>query len=152
MRSLLDTSMGFFLSFFLLLINFYWSTVALLCCVSFIANFIASLHSKMHQPCIDIYPLPFGFPSHLGHHSALNRVPCAIQYSPLSCLFYTQYQQCICVNPNLPIPPTQPFPLGIHTFVRYVSVSISALQIGSSVPFFQIPHICIEIRYLFFSF
>ena len=43
-------------------------------------------------------------------------------------------------------------PLGVHTSVLYVCVSISALQIGSSVPFFYIPHICVNIRYLFFSF
>ena len=31
----------------------------------------------MNQPCIDIYPLPFGLPSHVGHWRALSRVPCA---------------------------------------------------------------------------
>ena len=51
-------------------------------------------------------------------------------------------------------PPTHPHlsPLGVHTFVLYICVSISALQTGSSVPFFQVPHICVNIRYLFFSF
>ena len=39
-------------------------------------------------------------------------------------------------NPNLPIHPTPLPPLGVHTFVLCVCVSISALQIGSSVPFF----------------
>ena len=43
-----------------------------------------------------------------------------------------------------------PSPPGIHTFVLYVRVSISALQISSSVPFFYIPHIS-DIIY-FFSF
>ena len=36
-------------------------------------------------------------------------------------------------------------PVGIHMFVLYICVSISALQAGSSVPFFQIPHICVNI-------
>ena len=66
--------------------------------------------------------------------------------------------QCIHVNPNCPIqhttipnpPPLSP--LGVHTFVLYVCVSTSALQTSSSVPFFQVPHICVNIRYLFFSF
>ena len=35
--------------------------------------------------------------------------------------------------PNSP-PPA--FPLGVHTFVLYICVSISALQASSSVPFF----------------
>ena len=35
-------------------------------------------------------------------------------------------------------PPSPPplSPLGVHTFVLYICVSISALQTGSSVPFF----------------
>ena len=33
----------------------------------------------MNQLYIYIYPLFSGFPSHLGHHRALHRVPCAIQ-------------------------------------------------------------------------
>ena len=54
--------------------------------------------------------------------------------------FYTH--QCIHVNPNRPfqhttIPtPLQFSPLGVHTFVLYLCVSTSALQTGSSVPFF----------------
>ena len=54
--------------------------------------------------------------------------------------FYTH--QCIHVNPNHRIhhtttlaPPQLP-PLGVHTFVLYICVSISGLKTGSSVPFF----------------
>ena len=36
----------------------------------------------MNQPYTYDYPLTFGLPSHLGHHSALGRVPCAIKYVP----------------------------------------------------------------------
>ena len=43
-----------------------------------------------------------------------------------------------------------PSPLSVHTFVFYICVSISALQTGSSIPLFSIPHICVNI-YLFFS-
>ena len=42
-------------------------------------------------------------------------------------LFYTQYQQCIYINPNLPIHPTPLSSLGVHSFVLYVCVSISSL-------------------------
>ena len=37
------------------------------------------LYSKVYQPYVYIYPLFSGFPSHLGHHRALSRVPCALQ-------------------------------------------------------------------------
>ena len=50
----------------------------------------------------------------------------------------TAQHVCVCVylNPNLPICPTRPFPHCAHLSVLYVSVSIPALHIGSSVPFF----------------
>ena len=64
-------------------------------------------YSKVNQPCITyIYPLFLGFPSYVGHHRALGRVPYAVQQVLSSYLFYTQYQQCIYVNLNLPIHPT----------------------------------------------
>ena len=47
-------------------------------------------------------------------------------------------------------PPPPPF--GVHTFVLYICVSISALQTSSSVPFFSVPHTCVNLRYLLFSF
>ena len=44
-------------------------------------------YSKENQLYMYIYPNFFGFPSHLGHHRALSRISCAIQYV-LSYLFY----------------------------------------------------------------
>ena len=55
---------------------------------------------------------------------------------------------CICQSQS-PIHPTASFPLGIHRFVHYVCVSISALQTRSSLPFSQNPHIHINIQYVF---
>ena len=37
------------------------------------------LCSKVNQLYVYIYHLFFGFPSHLGHHRAMNRVPCTMQ-------------------------------------------------------------------------
>ena len=48
--------------------------------------------------------------------------------------------------------PPPPSPLGIHRFLFYICVSISALQISSSVSFFYIPHTSNIIQYLFFLF
>ena len=33
------------------------------------------LYSKMNQLYVSVYALCFGFPSHLGHHRGLSRVP-----------------------------------------------------------------------------
>ena len=59
------------------------------------------LYSEMNQLYVYTYPLFFGFPFHLGHPRALSRVPCAIQQVLISYLFYTQYQQCVYVDPSL---------------------------------------------------
>ena len=77
-------------------------------CFTMLCQFL--LYSKVNQLYVYVYPLFFGFPSHLGHHRALSRVPCAIQQVLISYLFYTQYQQCRYVNPSLPIHPTTPLP------------------------------------------
>ena len=74
-----------------------------------------------------------------------------IQQVLISYPFYPH--QCIHVNPNLPIHPTTPplSPLGVHMFVLYNCISISALQTGSSEPFFFLDSIYfLSIRYLFF--
>ena len=52
------------------------------------------------------------------------------------------------ISQFIPLPFSQ---LGVCTFVLCVYVSISAFQIGTSVPFFQIPHICIYIWYFSLS-
>ena len=68
---------------FFFLINFYWGIVSLQC-------YVFLLHSRMNQPYVYIYPyLPFRFPSHLDHNSALSRVLCAIWYVLNSYIFYT---------------------------------------------------------------
>ena len=56
----------------------------LLGCVSIGVQLLSSvcqflLYSEVNQLYLYIHPLFFRFPSHLGHHSALSRVPCAIQ-------------------------------------------------------------------------
>ena len=85
-------------------------------------------HSKVNQLYIYIYLLFFGFPSHLGHQRALSRVPCALQQVLISYLFYTQ--QCIHVNPNLPIHPT---PLPPMVYIRLFSTSVSPFLLCKQV-------------------
>ena len=47
------------------------------------------LHFFGQSLYIHKYPLFFGFPSHLGHHRTLSRVPCAIQKVLISYLINT---------------------------------------------------------------
>ena len=58
---------------------------------------------------------------------------------PQSSILYTTVYTCQSQSPNSahhhPHPPRFS-PLGVHTFVLYICVSTSALQTGSSVPFF----------------
>ena len=60
------------------------------------------LYSKVNQLYVFIYPLFFGFPSHLGHHRALSRVPCTTQ-SVLTPVLYTVVY--ICKSQSIPPPP-----------------------------------------------
>ena len=72
--------------------------------------------------CVYIYISPFlGFPSHLTHYRSLSTLPCAIQQVLISYQFYTQ--QCIYVNPNLPIHLISPPPT-LAVFYIYVLISL----------------------------
>ena len=136
----------------------------------------------MNQPDVHICPLPLEpslwFPidsTPPGCHRALDWAPRTIQQLPTCYLFYTWF--CIRLfffildlfifnftllyntvlvfirfNATLSIRPTLFFPHWVHKSVLYVCVSIAALQIGPSVSFFYIPYVCVNIRYLFFSF
>ena len=95
-------------------------------------------------------------PSFFGIYFPFRSPPNATQYSvrraiQLALMIYLFYkQQCIDVSPNLPIHPIPHIPSGIPMATLYIYVFVSALQISSSVQFFQIPHI--TILYNFFLF
>ena len=65
-----------------------WGGVQKILCIYFLFIFIEVyllynvmflLYSKVNWLHVYIYTLFFGFPSHLGHHRELSRVPCATQ-------------------------------------------------------------------------
>ena len=93
--------------------------------------------------------LSSGFSFHLGHHKAPTRVPYAIQQAFTS--YLSNAQQCIHVNLNIPVYSMPLSPLGVHILALYICISITALQISSSVLFFQIPYICINIAYMLYD-
>ena len=53
-----------------------------------------------------------------------------------------------CVNADLTVRPTFPRPYP-HSHMAILCISIPALELSSSLPFFQIPHMCINTWYLF---
>ena len=73
-----------------------------------------------------------------------------VLYSSFSLVAYFIHSSGVYQSISQFIPPPHP-PL-VSMFVLYVHVSISAFQIRSSLAFFQIPHICVNIQYLLFSF
>ena len=86
--------------------------------------------------CTYICP-SFRFPSHLGHHRALRRVP--LLYSRFSLVIYLYVVMSIrqSQSPNSALPLSR---LDVPTFVLYVS--FSAVQLGLSVPFPPVPFNC----------
>ena len=101
-------------------------------CFTMLYQFVMYCKVNRLYICIHIYSLFFGFPFHLGHHRAVNRVPCAIQQVLISYLFSTQ--QCVYANSNLlfyatPLPPTSPPPVSTHLSCMSVSLFLLCKQV-----------------------
>ena len=87
---------------------------------------VALIIWTLYQLYIYIYPLFFGIPSHLGHHQILNRVPVLYSRFPLVICFMYRVDS-IYVSFPITLSSHLLYPLGSHTFVLYICVSISAL-------------------------
>ena len=90
--------------------------------------------------------LPLLTPSHPSRLSQKTRWSSQCHTANFYWLFYIWY--CICFNAILLICPTLSFSHCVHRSLLYVCVTIVALQIGSSVPFFYIAYICINIWFV----
>ena len=80
------------------------------------------LYSKVNQLYIDIYPFLFGFPSHLSHHKALSRVPCAV-YSWFS-LVMCFIQSGVYLYPSQPPKPSHTLPPTLVSMLFFMSMSL----------------------------
>ena len=103
------------------------SKIALECCVGFCCTTV-----RISCMCTYVLFLPplHPTPSRVSRSTELSSL-CYIAASHW--LFYTR--ECIYVNATLSIHPPS-FPHCVHVSVLYMCVSVPALQIGSSAPFF----------------
>ena len=108
-----------------------------------------SIHISSSLLSLPPTPLPI---SHLSRSSWSTRLNSLSYTATFPLAFHLTHGYFIRVyfNATLSICPTLSFTYYDHKSTLYVCVSISALQIRSSVPLFQIPYICISIWYLFF--
>ena len=101
--------------------------------------------------CIHIFPhFKISFPLML--FTTEHWVGFLVLYNRFSLVIYFIYSSVYRPIPISQFIPTLPSPLVNHKVIFYICDSISALQISSSVPFFQIPHTSDIIWNLFFSF
>ena len=127
--------------------------IALQCCISFCCTTMRISYIRVCA-CIytSLYPLPPTLPISplylITAHWA--ELPVLRRSFPLAGCF-THGSVFTSLPCSQSIPPS-PSPSGVHKSVLCVCVSVPALPIGPSVPFFWIPYICINIWYLFFSF
>ena len=116
----------FFLSFF-----FNWGTGAFQCCsinLYCIAKWIG--YRCPYAPSLQCFP-PLPPPVPLAYHRAPSWASCTISRFPLPVWCRAAHIH----HPNLPV---HALPLSrVHLPVLFICVSISALEIGSSVPFFS---------------
>ena len=99
--------------------------------------------SKVNWLFIHTYPFFLSFFSHIGHYKALSRIPCAT----VSPYYLFHIQQCVFVNPSLPMYPSSSYLL--------VAISLSFISLflfcRSFIAYFQITCISKIIRYLSLS-
>ena len=118
---------------------------------------VSTVQQSESAICIHIppYPLPLDPPSRPPYPIPLGRtkhqadLPVLCSSFPLA-IYFTVGSVYMSVLLSHFIP-ASPSPRALKS-ILYVCVFIHALPLGSSVPLFKIPYICVSIRYLFFSF
>ena len=110
-------------------------------CVTILCSFL--LYSKANQLYIHTYPVFFGFPSHLGHNRALNRVPRAIsRFSLVTYFIHSSVYMSIPIFQIIPLPINSLHLCLYFCFAnKFVSIIFldSTCKVISSGIFFSLP-------------
>ena len=110
-----------------------------------------------HESIIDVHvspilkPLPSPFPPHLSGLSQCNSFECPASCIELGLVIYFTYGNIHVSMLFSQIIPPSPSPR-VQKSILYICVSFAVSHIGSSLPSFQIPYICVNILYCGFSF
>ena len=134
--------------FFIFKFIFNWRIIGLQCHVGFCHISIWISQRYTYVPSLLNLPYTYPLPATLSHHGALSWVPCAVQQLPTSSLLYTW--RCIYINAALSVRSTLPSPVLCPKAHSLHLISIPAMQIGSSVPFFRF-HTCIWMYTLIYN-
>ena len=134
-----------FILFFKFIFN--WRIIVLQYCVGFCHTSVWISHRYTHVPFLLNLPPTFHpiSPPRLSQ-STWFELPTSYSKFPLA--IYFTYGN-LCCHPTVDL---SSFPHSVHRSVFYVCISVVALQMDSSIPSFQVPYICINIKHLFFSF
>ena len=139
-----------FLSLFIYFwINFYWNIVVLQCFSLYSTEGLISYTYTCILSLLNIPP-PSPHPILLVITEYQDGLPVLYINFPIYQLasYFIHDSVCISVLLSQFVPPSP----CVHKSVLYICVFIPSLQMGSSVPFFQIPYVHFNIQYLFFSF
>ena len=101
-------------------------------------------HAPTHRP-----PLLQSHPSVAAksdHRKVPGWAPCVIYQLPTNYFAHDSVYISMLLSQFVPPSPR------VHKPILYICIFIPSLQMGSSVPFFQIPYIHVNIQYLYFSF
>ena len=136
--------------FFLFFKFFNWRRIALQNVVVFCHTSTRISHRYTHVPSLpDLLPILLPILP-LACHRAPVWVSWVIQQVPIGDLFYVWYSKFLStLSTHLPFSLLSSH--CVHRSVLYVCFSVAALKINSSVTSLQIPYICINIQYLYFS-
>ena len=121
---------------------FNWSIIALQCCVGFCYTVLIG-YMYTYNP-LPLEPPALSQPSRLSQRTKLSSL-CYTTGSHQSSILHIIVYICQYYSLNLPHPP---LPAHVHKSLLYICISIAVLKIGSSVLFFQISYVCVNIIFV----